>query len=100
MNRFICLYLILSIGATGARLLQGAPMVDGGDVGTFPTLPDWGEVCVASDVRGGPELFYPVISSIEKGARVRLHELSKPDGSWVSIAVAQWMPLKNLCSWN
>lgn len=67
------------------------------DVITGVGLPEWGTVCTASDVRGGPDEMYPVRYSVLVGERVRLHEASKPDGSWVSIGAAQWMPIKNLC---
>jgi len=67
------------------------------DVITGVSLPDWGTVCIASDVRGGPDEMYEVIYSVFVGQVVRLHDQSRLDGSWVSIGAAQWMPLKNLC---
>ena len=71
-----------------------------GDVAMSNTLPDWGYVCVTSDIRSGPEMFYPVVGSVEIGERVRIHDQSRPDGNWVSIGVVQWIPLKNICEWN
>jgi hypothetical protein len=68
-----------------------------GDVVTGNSLPDWGTVCIASEVRSGPEMLYPVIGSISAGETVRLHDQSRPDGTWVSIAAAQWIPIKALC---
>jgi hypothetical protein len=70
------------------------------DVIIANSLPEWGEVCIASPVRGGPSEKYGERYSVSVGQVVRLHEASKPYGDWVSIGAAQWMPLKNICSWN
>ena len=97
VNKYLLLtVLLLSIVATGIRVLKGAPVVDS-DIGIFPTLPDWGKVCITSDVRGGPDVMYPVLYSVVEGTHVRLHDQSRPDGTWVSIAPAQWIPLSSLC---
>lgn len=78
-------------------LLSIILMVAIDDIATVPTLPDWGRVCVASEVRSGPDIFYPVVDSLDVGQRVRIHDQSRPNGNWVSIAVARWIPLKNIC---
>ena len=87
----------LMIGTVGAGVKVRSSVVVEDGVLISNSLPDWEYVCVAADVRGGPDLFYPVLYSVGVGQRVRLHELSRSDGTWVSIDAARWMPLKNLC---
>ena len=96
MNRHWFLFLfMLWIGELGTSL-QPVVTVEN-EVITGVSLPDWGTVCIASDVRGGPDEMYPVLYSVTAGTRIRIHDQSRPDGAWVSIGAAQWLPLKNLC---
>ena len=61
-------------------------------------LPQYGKLCLSADVRGGPdENIYDVIETLPIGAVVSLHELSKPDGTWVMIQRARWIPLSAIC---
>ena len=64
-------------------------------------LPQYGKLCYSADVRGGPdEIVYEVIETLPVGTVVSLHELSKPDGTWVMIQRARWIPLRAICKWN
>ena len=91
------LFLFLLIGCIFPRItILSIPVIEN-DVIISNALPDWGRVCVASDVRGGPDEMYKTRYSVSVGERVRLHELSIPDATWVSIGAAEWLPLKNLC---
>jgi len=85
---------MLWLGASGS--VEAVPVIEN-DVIISNALPDWGTVCIASDVRGGPDEMYDVRYSVSVGERVRIHDQSRPDGTWVSIGAAQWLPLKNLC---
>lgn len=61
-------------------------------------LPQYGRLCFSADVRGGPdETIYEVIETLPVGTVVPLHELSKPDGTWVMIQRARWIPLSAIC---
>ena len=95
MNKALILFLLIGCIFPKTTILSNPIIED--DVIISNTLPDWGTVCIASDVRGGPDGMYPIRYSVSIGDRLRLHELSNPDGTWVSIGAAEWMPLKNLC---
>ena len=90
---------MLWIGETDWHIMQPVVIVEN-DVIISNALPDWGRVCIASDVRGGPDEMYATRYSVSVGQTVRLHDLSQPVGAWVSIGAAEWMPLKNICDWN
>jgi hypothetical protein len=92
--------IMLMIFVGGGDWQPIAPIVtvqDGVIIGN--TLPMWGTMCKAEAVRGGPDMSYPISYSVGVGERVRLHEPSNPDGTWVSIGAAQWVPINSLC-WN
>ncbi len=95
MNKYLFLFLLICY-VTPSKSMQSNVIVQD-DVIISNALPDWGRVCIASDVRGGPDEMYPVRYSVSIGERVRIHDQSRPDGTWVSIGVAEWLPLKNLC---
>ena len=95
MNKYLFLFLLMLWIGDGLSLQSIVTVED--EVITGVSLPDWGTVCVASDVRGGPDEMYDTRYSVFVGRVVRLHDQSRLDGTWVSIGVAQWMPLKNLC---
>ena len=95
MNKALILLLLIGCIFPKTTILSNPIIED--NVIISNALPDWGTVCVASEVRGGPDEMYAVRYAISAGERVRLHDSSLPDGTWVSIGAAQWMPLKNLC---
>jgi hypothetical protein len=100
VNKYLAL-IVFMLWAGGGNWHSIAPVVIlEGDVIMGNQLPEWGQVCIDSVVRGGPDEMYDVRYSVSGGQVVRLHEPSKPDGAWVSIGAAQWMPLDNICSWN
>jgi hypothetical protein len=99
VNKYLFL-IVLMLWAGEIDLHAQTGVILEGDVVYGNTLPEWGEVCTASPVRGGPDESYAERYSVLVGERVRLHEASKPYGDWVSIGAAQWMPLENICSWN
>lgn len=96
MNKVLFLLLLITCVYPSGSALRSNVILEG-DVIVSNALPDWGMVCVASDVRGNPRETSQVLYSVSVGERVRLHELSNADNSWVSIGAAEWMPLKNLC---
>ena len=98
MNRFFLLLVLLIGCVTPIKKpnTEYQPVIID-DVYWIPNLPQWGEICIATDVYGNPYGLDKPKYSLEIGEVVRLHELSRPDGTWVSIGAAQWMPLKNLC---
>lgn len=94
MNKY--LFLIVFMLYAGSGNIQSVVSFED-EVITGVSLPDWGTVCVATEVRGGPDEMYPVLYSVSIGERVRIHDQSRPDGTWVSIKAARWIPLKSLC---
>jgi hypothetical protein len=95
VNKALILFLLIGCVFPEATILSNSMIED--DVIISNALPDWGRVCIASDVRGGPDEMYAVRYSVLVGERVRIHDQSQPTGTWVSIGAAQWLPLKNLC---
>jgi len=95
VNKYLFLFLLICY-ITPTNTVQSIVTVED-DIITGVSLPDWGTVCVASDVRGGPDEMYDTRYSVWVGQVVRLHDQSRLDGTWVSIGAAQWMPLRNLC---
>jgi hypothetical protein len=99
MNKYLFL-IMLMLWAGEIDLHAQTGVILEGDVVMGNTLPEWGEVCIDSIVRGGPDESYAERYSVSVGQVVRLHEASLPDGTWISIGAAQWMPLENICNWN
>ncbi|HLF66173.1 MAG TPA: hypothetical protein VI522_01005 [Gammaproteobacteria bacterium] len=95
VNQLLFLLLFMLWAGTGSGLQSNVVLE--GDVVVGNALPDWGTVCINADVRGGPHEMYAARYSVVVGQTVRIHDQSRPDGTWVSIGVAEWMPLKNLC---
>ena len=54
-------------------------------------------VCFDAEVRGGPAEFYEVLRTVQKGELVMVREFSRPDRTWVMIAVVEWIPWSALC---
>ncbi len=95
MKHWLLILFMLWIGAGGTQPYSVSIIED--DVIISNSFPDWGTICITSDVRGGPDESYPFLYSVLVGKVVRIHDQSRPDGTWVSIGVAEWLPLKNLC---
>ena len=62
-------------------------------------LPRYGMVNAFVEVRGGPRNEAEGLYTLTPGTRVQLRDSSRPDGAWVMIAPAEWMPLEAVCGY-
>jgi hypothetical protein len=97
VNKYLWLIVfMLCLGAEGGHKPYSVVTLED-DVIVSVGLPDWGTVCAPAIVRGGPGENYPEMYSIGVGTHVRIHDQSMPDGNWVSIKAARWIPLDSVC---
>lgn len=90
------IFILLSPGPVHAP--QTPIVEDGVYVGN--QMPQWGEICEATDIYGNPRVPVDVYGSLSVGEVVPLHDLTMVgDVAWVSIHKARWIPLDSVCDW-
>lgn len=69
---------------------------DGDDM-TGGKLPKFGTVCKDSIVYSEPSTNGWELGAVKIGDIVRLRDNSYPDGTWVMIEPAKWIPIEAVC---
>jgi hypothetical protein len=99
VNRILVLILVLVAFITPLQQNDTEYRSIDGDVFTGGQLPYWGTLCSDAHVYGDPYGLAAPLQTLPAGEIVALHELSKPDSSWVMIGPAQWVALSSVCDW-
>ena len=72
------------------------PLHDWGDM-TGGTLPRFGTVCKDTIIYSEPSVNGWELGAVRVGDVVRLRDNSQPDGTWVMIEPAKWIPIEAVC---